>query len=140
MSYARSLTDRFSIGATLKYVRQKIYNEKASSGAIDIGVLYLNDSNIRLGMSISNIGFDMIMRGKDLTKSIDIDPNSSGNNETIVANLKTDYWPLPIFFRVGLSKIFQLNNLIDLTASVDGVIPSDPARWHELRLRAASAR
>ena len=129
VSYAKNLTDRISIGSTLKYIRQKIYHEKASSGAIDIGILYINDNDIRLGMSISNIGFDMIMRGKDLTKSIDIDPHNSGNNETIVANLKTDYWSLPIFFRVGVSKMFNVNEVLNLTTSIDGVIPSDDVEY-----------
>ena len=35
VSYANNLTNRVSIGSTLKYVKQKIYHEKASSGAIN---------------------------------------------------------------------------------------------------------
>ncbi len=126
LTYCRSLTDRFSIGGTVKYIRQAIWNENASAIAADIGLLFVTPfKDIRLGMSISNFGSDMKMEGKDLWHQIDLDPEAIGNNETIVSNLKTDPWPLPLFFRVGLSMdVIKLKNN-RLTLALDALRPSD---------------
>lgn len=126
ISYARNLTDRFSIGGTAKYVQMKVWNEKASSFAMDVGLLFITGfHDMRLGMSISNFGSDMKMEGRDLLHRIDLDEESLGNNETLVANLKTDSWPLPLFFRVGVA--MDLVNIADnrLTIALDALRPSD---------------
>lgn len=126
ISYARNLTNRFSIGGSLKYISQKIYNESASSIALDVGLLYQSLSEkFRIGMSISNFGSDMQLDGKDLLKTIDLDPDNSGHNETIVAKLKTDKWPLPLFFRVGISSDIIKTDIIRLTMASDFFMPSD---------------
>jgi hypothetical protein len=125
-SYGRNLTDRFSIGGSVKYIQQKLWNEKASAFAMDIGLLFVTDFNgMRLGMSISNFGTDMKMEGKDLLRRIDLDPDHLGNNETIVANLKTDSWPLPLFFRVGVAMDVLRAGKNRLTIAADAVRPSD---------------
>jgi len=126
ISYARNLTNRFSIGTSLKYITQKIYNESASSVAIDVGLLYQSLSEtFRIGMSISNYGTEMTMDGKDLFQKIDLDENNSGHNETIVAKLKTDAWPLPLFFRVGVSSDVIKTENLRLTIASDFFLPSD---------------
>ena len=126
LSYSRNMTDRFSIGGSLKYISQKIYNESASAVALDVGLLYQSLSEaFRIGMSISNFGNDMTLDGKDLFKTIDLDPDNSGHNETIVAKLKTDAWPLPLFFRVGLSSDVINTDVFDLTLAGDFFMPSD---------------
>jgi len=126
LSFARNLTDRFSVGGSVKYINQNIYHESASSIALDMGLLYLTtNERLRIGMSISNFGMDMILDGKDLLKKIDLDPVHEGHNETIVARLKTDRWPLPLFFRVGTSSDLIRTGNLTLTSSVDAVIPSD---------------
>jgi len=120
------ITDRFSIGTVLKYIRSNIYNESAASVASDIGLLYISQKrNIRFGSSISNIGLNMAMDGKDLLKKIDLDNENSGHNETILAKLKTNEWPLPIIFRIGLSGNFKLSKHTKLLLSTDAVLPSD---------------
>ena len=124
--YSMNLTERFSFGGGVKYIGQNIYNESSSSLAIDLGLLYTSQNNdFNIGMSISNIGFDMNLSGKDLQQSIDIDPNNSGNNETIIANLNTDSFPLPIFYRMGFSVDKSISNRVNLLSSIDAVIPSD---------------
>jgi hypothetical protein len=126
LSYARNLTDRFSIGATAKYISQQIWNESASAFAVDVGLLYITPFNdLKIGMSISNFGSDMKMDGKDLIKQIDLEAESQGINKTIVASLKTDYWPLPLFFRVGVAMDVLKNDDITVTTAVDAFRPSD---------------
>lgn len=125
-AYAQNLTDQFSIGSTLKYVHQRIHNESASSMAVDLGILYRTTSEkFNIGMSISNWGSDMSMDGKDLYKKIDLDPDHQGHNETIVAKLKTDDWPLPLFFRFGFSGHLISTPLFKFTLATDAFIPSD---------------
>lgn len=126
LTYARNLTDRFSIGGSVKYIQQKIYNESASGYAIDIGLLYITRFNgMRLGVSISNFGTDMKMDGKDLLHPYDQDPNNLGNNPTITSEFKTESWPLPLFYRVGASMdVIKLGETA-LLLSTDAVIPSD---------------
>lgn len=124
--YGRNLTSAFSIGGTFKYIQQKLWNETASGIAFDVGLLFITDfNNMRLGMSISNFGNDMKLDGKDLLQRVDLDPEAQGNNETIVSKLKTDPWPLPLFFRVGVA--YDLVNLENrrFTIVADALRPSD---------------
>ena len=126
LSYARSLTDRFSIGASAKYIQQKIWSESATAYALDIGLLFVTPFNdMKLGMSISNFGTDMKHEGQDLLQRVDLDPNSIGHNENIVANLKTEAWPLPLFFRVGLAMDVLQTRPYRLTLAADALRPSD---------------
>ncbi len=126
MAYGRNLSDRFSFGAVGKYISQRIHHSSASTFALDLGIFYQTSSDkIRIGMSISNFGSDMTLDGKDLYKKIDLDPDHSGHNEALVAKLKTDPWPLPLFFRVGTAvKVYDKKN-INVTVTTDAFIPSD---------------
>lgn len=126
ISYARNLTDRFSIGGSVKYVQQKIWNESARAFALDVGILFVTQFNdMKLGMSISNFGTDLRMDGKDLLRRVDLDPEIIGHNETIVSKLKTEDWPLPLLFRVGLAMdVLRFGNSY-LTISADVLRPSD---------------
>lgn len=138
IGYARNLTDRFSIGGTFKFISQQIYNEQASTMAADIGLLYKSSNDAyRIGMSIANFGPDMTMEGKDLLRKIDLDPQNEGHNETIVAKLKTDAWPLPLFFRVGVSSDVIKSNNLRLTVAGDSFIPSDDVESARVGFEAA---
>ena len=126
LSYARNLTDRFSIGGTVKYINQQIYNESASAFAVDVGLLYITEFNdLKIGMSISNFGSDMKMDGKDLIRRIDLDPSSTGINKTIPSELKTDSWTLPLLFRVGIAMDVLKYEDIVVTTAIDAFRPSD---------------
>jgi len=128
VSYARNLTDRFSIGGTAKYIQQKIWNESASAFGVDVGLKYKTDFNgLTIGMSISNFGTDMRLDGKDLFRPIDLDPQNQGTNKTIVARLKTDDWPLPLLFRVGAAMDVMNSEELRFTVAADALRPSDNA-------------
>jgi hypothetical protein len=126
LSYSRNLTTRFSMGGSIKYIYQSIWNESASTVAFDIGLLFVTGFyDMRLGMSISNFGGDMTMNGRDLKKVIDIDPANAGSNKLNVANLTTDPWPIPLLFRVGLAMDVLKNDMTTLTIECDALRPSD---------------
>jgi long-subunit fatty acid transport protein len=126
LSYAYNLTDKFSVGGSVKYIQQRIWNSSASSIAFDLGVLYYSDiMGIRIGSSISNFGDAMSLSGKDLLVQHDINEQIEGNNDEILANLKTDEFPLPLLFRIGLAA-----DIIDMedhlfTVAVDALHPND---------------
>ncbi|MDD8017818.1 MAG: PorV/PorQ family protein [Bacteroidota bacterium] len=125
-SYSRRLTDKFSIGGTAKYVSQRIWNESANNITFDIGLLYVTDFNgMRLGMSMSNFGGDLTLDGKDLFNRVDIDPAHSGSNKTLTGKLKTDPWPMPLLFRVGVAMDVIKTDMLRGTIAVDALRPSD---------------
>ena len=132
LSYARTLTDRFSVGLTAKYIQQNLYNESANTFAIDIGT-YLRTGfhDLIIAMNMSNFGGNMQLEGRDLITITDINNQVSGNYNPD-ANLKTEPWPLPLTFRVGLAmNVIGGNDPIvesvenRFTLAVDGVHPND---------------
>ncbi|NUQ81926.1 MAG: PorV/PorQ family protein [Bacteroidetes bacterium] len=126
VTYSHALTEQFTLGGTAKYIRSQIWHETASAFALDLGLLYNFQWNgLKLGMSVSNFGQDMRYEGKDLFKSYDDDPSSSGNNGKISTALKTEYWPLPIFFRVGLAMDVYRDDMNSLIIAADAQRPSN---------------
>ncbi len=130
LSYARNLTDRFSIGFNTKYIQEKIWHMSASSFAVDFGTLFITNLNdMKIGMTISNFGTDMILSGRDVLVYHDIDPTQMGNNEFIEANLVTDKWPLPLTYRVGLAMDIISSRTNRLTVAVDAVHPNNNTEY-----------
>ena len=105
LTYAQPLTDAFYIGGTAKYVGQRIRDMRAQTVAFDLGFVlvtnYLNGS--RLAASISNFGGKMRYEGVNGRVFVDTDPDNTGNNPSIPANLQTDRWDLPLSFRLGVA-------------------------------------
>ncbi|MDX9924212.1 MAG: PorV/PorQ family protein [Ignavibacteriaceae bacterium] len=126
LSYSRNLTDRFSIGTTVKYIQQRIWNESASAFAVDIGLLFRTQFNgLRIGMNIANFGTEMKLAGKDLLQPVDIDPSNSGNNANIVSSLETDSWTLPLNFQVGVGMELLDNESWKWTVAADALYPNN---------------
>lgn len=127
-SYSVALTDRFSIGLTGKYIYQQIWKERANGFALDLGTLFVTGFHgMRIGAVLTNFGTDMRMAGDDLLIYYDLDPTKLGNNERTFAELKTDSWPLPLTFQVGLALDLLNSKRNRLTLAVDAVHPSDNA-------------
>jgi hypothetical protein len=104
VSYARNLTNKFSIGGTVKYISENIAKSKANGIAIDVGTMFTTPfRDIRLGVSVSNFGQKMRIAGEDLLVQKDIEPSIRGNNESVNANLTTDRFDLPLNLRLGLA-------------------------------------
>jgi len=126
LSYSRKLTDRFSIGGSMKYITQNIWNETASNIAFDFGLLFVTGfNNMRLGMSMQNFGGDMTLDGRDLLQRIDYDPANAGANQNLIGKLKTDSWPIPLLFRVGVSMDVLETEFLTATVAVDALRPND---------------
>ena len=62
LALARQISDKFSVGVSIKYIRSYLYNSDygASCFAFDAGTIYeIPALRSRLGMSVSNLGSDM---------------------------------------------------------------------------------
>ncbi len=124
-TYSNYITDKFSVGATTKFIQQKIWNEQALGFAVDLGMLYKTDfRNLTIGMSMLNFGTDMQLTGDDLRQPIDLS-DENGNNERIEAFLGTDSWPLPLIFRVGLAIDAFETESHKMIFSIDAKHPND---------------
>lgn len=133
VSYARALTDRFSIGGTAKLINERIFNSTASGLALDLGTVFVTPfRGVRLGASISNFGSKMQIGGDDLLVTVDIDPADRGNNESNRAELRTDQFDLPLTMRIGLAgEVFQ-NEQSRLTLAVDAISPNNSEQYVNL--------
>ncbi|MDX1430252.1 MAG: PorV/PorQ family protein [Rhodothermales bacterium] len=130
VSYGRALTDRFSIGTTVKYIREKILNSSASTMAFDVGLVFTTPFQaLRLGASMSNFGPKMQMSGRDILFSTDPDPNQSGNVDVVNSEFRTDEFSLPLMFRLGLAwdAVNDANHRIVLLT--DAAHPNDNSEY-----------
>ena len=126
LTYAYNLTDRFSLGATVKYIQQTIWTTSASAFAADLGVLFHSDIyGLRIAATITNFGTDMQLEGDALLVQHDIDPNNYGNNDQILATLQTGKYPLPLTFRIGLAMDVLDTQENRLTLAADALHPTD---------------
>jgi hypothetical protein len=99
-SYGRYLTDRFSVGFTLKFISQVVHESSASGWSADVGTLYNTGyRGFKIGMVITNFGPDLRMQ--------------------------TASYPLPINFKFGgaINAIETNDNVVTLSA--EGWHPSD---------------
>jgi len=131
LSYANKLTDRFSIGGSVKYVRENIYHCSASGIALDVGTLFETQFNgLMIGMSISNYGTKMKMSGIDLLVPADYDPSIAGNNDALNADFQTDGFDMPLMFRVGLGMdVLKGAGDSNLYLAVDALHPNDDVEY-----------
>ncbi len=100
VSYGRYLTDRFSVGVTMRYISLNADATSTSGWSADIGTLYdTGYRGFKIGMVISNFGPDLRYIEKD--------------------------FPLPINFKFGSTfNIVQSGDHI-VTAAFEGAHPAD---------------
>jgi hypothetical protein len=125
LSFARHLTEDFSVGVTAKFVSQRIWNESATGIAFDIGTQYrIGFRDLTLAMSMTNFGPDMRYDGRDL--AVKYNPASiNAQNRLIPAQLSGEDYPLPLGFQVGVSMTALEFDGASLLLAVDAVHPND---------------
>ena len=100
VSYARFLTDRFSVGVTFKLIDELLETERASGWAADVGTIYNTGfRNFKITMIIANFG-----------------PN--------LKHIEEDF-PLPIDFRFGGAIDILDSQQHRATLTMEGAHPSD---------------
>ena len=127
-TYARSLTDRLKVGASLNYIRDKIAETEMQAVSYDIGSNFETGIyGTNLGMSITNFGPEVQYTGEDLSVQVADTIDVDGSLQRI-----TDKFPLPLTFRLGIENeligsksSFIKNEKHTLLFSFDGIKPSD---------------
>lgn len=131
LSFARNLTDHFSIGFNAKYVSEYIYNMRANGFAIDVGTLYsipvMNE--LRIAANIANFGSKMRLEGRDV---IVITPSGAGGDNLINSYQELDQFSLPLIFRFGLAADVVKETDHTVTAEIDAVHPNDHTEYINL--------
>lgn len=130
LSYARQLTDRFSIGGTGKFINERYSASSANGFAVDIGTTFVTPlQGIRLGASISNFGSKMQIAGADLRTRVDADPVNSGNGTGGTAQFETDEFDLPLTMRIGLAGEVYRAGGNRITLALDGLSPNNAQQY-----------
>ena len=127
ISYARSLTDRFSVGFTAQYIEESIWHMSSSAFAIDAGTEFRTDlfGGMVIGASISNFGSSMKLQGIDTRTYSSVDPSQLGTNDQIPYSIDLDSWNLPLLFRIGVSTNAIKTDDFRWTVAMDALHPND---------------
>ncbi|MCU7495542.1 MAG: UPF0164 family protein [Ignavibacteria bacterium] len=128
LSYARNLTDNFSIGFNAKYIGENIWHMKAQGFAVDLGTLYripiMNE--FRIAASISNFGTKMKLDGRD---ALNIKPVGSGDANLINTDVEMEEFDLPLLFRFGVASDIIKSESSRLTVALDAIHPNDHTEY-----------
>jgi len=127
VTFARAVTDRFSIGFTGKYIEEKIYHMSSSGFALDAGTYFRTDlfNGMVIGASFSNFGSQMKLSGRDTRYFIRVDNTKTGTTEQVPVNIDLDSWDLPFTFQIGVSTNIIKNDDYRLTTAIDAIHPNN---------------
>jgi opacity protein-like surface antigen len=124
LSYGKNLTDRFTIGFNVKYIRETLWHETSKSFAVDVGTKYETGiKGLSIGATITNYGPDMKLDGSDLIIYHDTDPLIDGNNDKIMGKLLTEKWPLPLNMQFGIGYDIYDTKYLRITTAIDAFHP-----------------
>ncbi|UCD37407.1 MAG: PorV/PorQ family protein [Fidelibacterota bacterium] len=125
-SYARRISDRFSVGIVGKYIQERIWSMTSQSVALDIGTLYQSRwHNLRIGITLSNFGLPMKLAGRANLIFADAHPFIEGNIETIRAELEMEKWEIPLNVKTSIASDIISTQALKLSAALDMVHPND---------------
>jgi hypothetical protein len=126
LTYGRRVTDRFTVGATVKFIQQRIWHASATGFAIDLGTQFRTDffGGLTIGAVLYNFGSDMKLGGRDLRTFVDPDPRQLGNNDRIPVNYELDSFDLPLNFQFGITSTPLNTRMHRITINADALHPS----------------
>ncbi len=108
-TYARLLSDRISVGATVNYVSEKLDLVSASGLAFNLGVTYKNLGNINglsFAMAIKNLGPQMQFDGTSLYHTATASDLERSSN---LYKIETASFELPSTLELGLGYDLKIN-------------------------------
>lgn len=128
VTIAGALTERFSFGGTIKYLRNAILDLSADGIAFDAGSLYQTDFyNTKISLALSNLGPERSFQGNSLSL-LATPTDINQDRRPLDTRLATNPFPIPLSFRIGAATdVFQntvedqiLNVAFDFAAHSDG--------------------
>jgi len=125
LSWASKLTDRFSFGATVKLLRQKLADYSDMTWAFDVGTLYMVTPRLWMGMSAQNFGPDLgYSFDNDHDGQTNEDPVDQSDNDAdgrIDEDGPEAGVPLPLMFQVGFAYTLYESGPSKLVTSLKGL-------------------
>lgn len=137
--YAMNITDRVSASVGAKYFRQSIWHVSGSAIGFDMAILFQTPiEGLKLGGTISNLGAEFGLSGRDLTGIIDVDGRKTIylNNDNVPINLATETYALPLLFRFGIAYQYNLNESNAITIASNLNHPSNNVETVDLGMEA----
>lgn len=126
LGYGRQVTERFTAGFQVNWVRERIWNTSSSFTTFSAGTVYrLTESGIRLGSFLSNLGTESGYSGRDLAIQYDNNPGVFGDNSALPGEQFTGDFPVPILARVGLAIPWAVDERSRLLFLLDALHPND---------------
>jgi hypothetical protein len=115
LSYAKALTDKFSAGLSLRFIRSTLDdrdNTSSQAFGADIGTLYDTQfRSIKLAIVITNFGPDAAYQSYDA-------------EDSLVKKYEHESFPLPMAFRIGLSAVPLDAKPHKITLDIEGEHPN----------------
>ncbi len=114
-TYARQFTDRIGAGFTLKALGRKIDEVNSSGVAFDAGITYaVEESGLRFGVSLKNLGPDMSFAGTGLNRGVDVDGPTG--EQPVAGEIRDLSAQLPSTLNFGASYTRQFSGDLSLSA------------------------
>jgi hypothetical protein len=114
-SVARAMTDKFSLGMTLKYFQENLDEFQTRSVMADLGILYfVGLGDMRIGFSVRNFGGDMKPSGTPPTMANGYTPSNEFQS-----------FPAPTVGTFGAAKTWSLARKLTVMTTADFNHPSD---------------
>jgi len=126
--FSSAITDRVSASLGVKYFKQTIWHVSGSAVGFDLGILFQTPvQGLKLGGTISNLGPEFGLSGRDLTNIADVDGRKPIflNNDNVPINLATETYALPLLFRFGIAYKYELSEMNSLIVATNLNHPSN---------------
>lgn len=110
LSVAHAFIDRFTGGATIKYITSQLGQTEAQGFALDVGTNFhteWNDRPIAMAFVIQNLSTPLQHSGPGLREDVTPSPDNEGFPvsalDPFAAEIQAAEWQMPIVFRVGVA-------------------------------------
>lgn len=122
-TYAKKLSDMFSMGITLKYINERLADYKNHTAAADLGFLYKTDfKDLKFAVAVQNFGGNSSLKGDFLPVTFNRDKN----------NIPLGEYTVPTIFKMGLSIVPYKKDNHAILASVELDHPNDNAENYRI--------
>ncbi len=117
--YARLITDRLALGATVKFIQEGIDNARADWVALDVGVKFATGLlGTTVAATVANLGGRAQMRGSLIEEIAESGLEVFETDRDITVELQTNDIELPTVFRFGIRT--------DLTGTPEALLSTQP--------------
>lgn len=110
-SYAHLFANKISVGATFRVVSESTTNISATGIALDAGIQYTNE-NVRLGISLRNIGTPMVYRGQ----GTDVTVTAPNGSNIMTLSQRSARFEMPSVLNIGAAYDIPVNEELKVSA------------------------